>query len=1071
MENARPLYPLAFKDLSKTPDFPRMEKEILSYWRDEDTFEKSMEKGRGEGEFVFFDGPPFANGLPHYGHLLTGYAKDVIPRYQTMRGKRVERVFNWDTHGLPAELEAERELGLTCKAQIDQMGIAVFNRKCKESVLKYSSKWQEYINRQGRWVSFESGIKTMDLPYMESVIWAFKELFKKGLIYNSERVLPYCPLDETPLSNHELHMDSDVYRPKQDRTVTVAAKLKNSSAYLLFWTTTPWTLPSNMAMVVGPEIEYVKVRCSSGPMAGKSAYLAKSRLEAYKKALGEVEIEETLKGKNMEGWEYYPPMTYLEDPSSPFYPGQNAWKVYEADFVTQDDGTGIVHQAPYGEDDMETIHAHGILPFDVTDSSARFKDPVEDYKGLGVFEASPKIIRDFKNSSGPLSKISEERRAILVEDKDFVHSYPHCWRCGTPLIYKPVSSWFVKVTAIKDKLLKGNQKINWIPENVKNGQFGKWLEGVRDWSVTRNRYWGTPIPIWISTDPAYPRMDVYGSLEEIEKDFGALPKNEAGEVDLHRPWIDSLVRKNPDDPTGKSEMRRVKDVLDVWFDSACISFAQKHFPFENKEEFLSRFPADFVVEYIGQTRGWFYVQNVMTEALFDSIPFKNVVCHGIVLGSDGNKMSKHLRNYPDVSEVFDEFGSDALRWFLMSSPILRGGNLIVTSQGIKDAVRKVLIPLWNAYSFFALYANACRGKKGYRAKRVEGGERLTELDRFILSSLSSALSSIQASLDAFCISDACKAGADFIDCLTNWYIRNSRKRFWEEEEAAFDTLYTVLETFSKAMAPLLPFEAEAIFRSLTGKESVHLEEWPSSFSLEKYLDKDLESDMNFAREVVSCALSIRKEQNIRVRQPLSKLGVVSKEKGLERFERIVKRELDVKEVEFLNFEEAEAKGLKVERKLSINPRVLGPRIGGKVQDAIRSSKEGKWEEKGGSVFVEVKGEKVSLLPEEYSLSSTLLLPSSSFAKPLSGGGFAILDCSIDESLKEEGEVRDLIRRVQEERKEANFKITDRISLKICAPSPLYSSLEKYKDQIALETLASSMEFEKGEDLKINMELA
>ncbi|MBR4399849.1 MAG: isoleucine--tRNA ligase [Aeriscardovia sp.] len=1048
-----------------------MEKEILSYWRKENTFEKSMARRRGAGEFVFFDGPPFANGLPHYGHLLTGYAKDVIPRYQTMRGKKVERVFNWDTHGLPAELEAERELGLTCKAQIDQMGVALFNRKCRESVLKYSSKWKEYINRQGRWVSFESGIKTMDLPYMESVIWAFKELFKKGLIYNSERVLPYCPVDETPLSNHELHMDSDVYKPRQDRTVTVAVKLKNSPAYLLFWTTTPWTLPSNLAMAVGPEIEYVKARCSTGPMAGKSVYIAKSRLEAYKKALGEVEIERTLKGKDMEGWEYFPPTDYLSNPELPWYPGPNAWKVYEAAFVTQEDGTGIVHQAPYGEDDMETIHAHGILPFDVTDSSAKFKAPVLDYEGLGVFEACSKIIRDFKNSTGPLSRIEPEKRPILVEAKDFVHSYPHCWRCGSPLIYKPVSSWFVKVTAIKDKLLKGNQKINWIPENVKNGQFGKWLEGARDWSITRNRYWGTPIPIWISTDPAHPRMDVYGSLEEIERDFGSLPRNESGEVDLHRPWIDSLSRPNPDDPTGKSEMRRVKDVLDVWFDSACISFAQKHFPFENREEFLSRFPADFVVEYIGQTRGWFYVQNIITQALFNDIPFKNVVCHGIVLGSDGNKMSKHLRNYPDVSAVFDEFGSDALRWFLMSSPILRGGNLIVTSQGIKDTVRKVLIPLWNAYSFFALYANAYGKQKGYKAKRAENGEKLTELDRFILSSLSSAVCSIQNSLDDFAISEACKAAEDFIDRLTNWYIRNSRQRFWQEEEAAFDTLYTVLETFSQAVSPLLPFEAEAIFRSITGKESVHLEDWPDSKGLAGYQDKGLESDMNFAREVVSSALSIRKEQNIRVRQPLRKLDIVSKKEGMERFEGVIKRELDVKEVDFLSFAEAEKEGFKVEKKLSINPRVLGPRIGGKVQEAIKASKEGKWEEKEGEVCVEAAGEKIRLLPEEYSLSSTLLLPSSSFAKPLSEGGFVILDCALDEELEAEGEVRDLIRQVQEERKKADFKITDRISLKIYAPSRLEASLEKYRDQIAAETLASNLEFEKGKDLKIDLQLS
>ena len=1071
MENARPLYPLAFEGLPKTPDFPSMEEEILSYWREGKIFERSLKEREGARDFVFFDGPPFANGLPHYGHLLTGYAKDVIPRYQTMRGKRVERVFNWDTHGLPAELEAEREMGLTSKADIDKMGVASFNRKCRESVLKYSSEWERYINRQGRWVSFESGIKTMDLSYMESVIWAFKELYKKGLIYESERVLPYCPVDETPLSNHELHMDSDVYRPRQDRTVTVAVRLKNSEDYLLFWTTTPWTVPSNLAMAVGPEIDYARVECEKGPLAGKSVWIAKNRIPAYKKALGDVKIERVIKGKDMEGWEYWPPTDFLQDPDAPYFPGPNAWKVYTAPFVTQDDGTGIVHQAPYGEDDMETIHSHAIFPFDLTDPSARFREPVRDYLGLGVFEASGKIIRDFKDASGPFARIPEDRRPVLVEDKDFVHSYPHCWRCGSPLIYKPVSSWFVKVTAIKDKLLKGNQKINWIPENVKNGQFGKWLEGARDWSVTRNRYWGTPIPIWVSTDPAYPRIDVYGSLEEIEKDFGRLPVNEAGEVDLHRPWVDELVRPNPDDPTGRSEMRRVKDVLDVWFDSACISFAQKHYPFEHKEEFLSRFPADFVVEYIGQTRGWFYVQNVMTEALFDDVPFKNVVCHGIVLGSDGNKMSKHLRNYPDVSEVFDESGSDALRWFLMSSPILRGGNLIVTSQGIKDAARKVLIPFWNAYSFFALYANACDGQKGYRAHEVKEGEDLTELDRFILSSLASAVSGIKIALDAFSIAEACRVAGDFIDCLTNWYIRNSRQRFWREDKAAFDTLYTVLETFSKAAAPLLPFECEAIFRSLTGKDSVHLEDWPNSSSLDTWKDPALEGEMNSAREIVSLALSIRKEQNIRVRQPLSKLAVVTGKEGLQRFEKIIKREMDVKEVEFLSFPEAKEEGFEVEKKLALNPRALGPRLGGKVQNVIRAAKAGDWKEEGGKVEVCLAGEKVELLKGEYSLSSTLSLPKSSFAKPLSDGGFVILDCAIDEDLEEEGIARDFIRQVQEERKKAGFKITDRIRLSAKAPEGVLGALEKFREEIARETLAVEEKLESGEKTEISLELA
>ncbi|MEY4961679.1 MAG: hypothetical protein RLZZ249_376, partial [Actinomycetota bacterium] len=643
--------------VTPSPFFPDVEKEVLAHWAEDGTFQESIEqRAKADAdEFVFYDGPPFANGLPHYGHLLTGYTKDLIPRYQTMRGKRVERRFGWDTHGLPAEVEAERLLGISGRPEIEKFGVAKFNEFCKTSVLKYTQDWRSYVTRQARWVDFDNDYKTLDLNYTESVLWAFKELHKKGLIYEGFKVLAYCWRCETPLSNHELRMDDEVYRSRQDQSVTVSFPItapghELDGVKMLAWTTTPWTLPTNFALAVGPEIEYSVVATETGKYL-----LAQSLLAGYAKDLGfedavaiSAAVVGRYLGKDLAGLRYERLFDFYADQEK--YQVENAWQVLVGDYVADNEGTGIVHQAPaYGEDDQNLCNAAGIPTYVSINERGQYLSNIPPYEGMHVFDANKPITADLK------------ALGRLVRQQSYEHSYPHCYRCKNPLIYKAVSSWFVETTKLRDRMLELNQQINWVPEHTKNGSFGKWLENVRDWAISRNRFWGAPIPVWKSDDPNYPRIDVYGSLDELEKDFGVRPR------DFHRPEIDLLTRPNPDDPTGKSTMRRVPEVLDCWFESGSMPFAQVHYPFENRDWFDSHFPGDFIVEYVGQTRGWFYTLHVLSTALFDRPAFKNAVSHGIVLGNDGQKMSKSLRNYPDVNEVFDRDGSDAMRWFLLSS--------------------------------------------------------------------------------------------------------------------------------------------------------------------------------------------------------------------------------------------------------------------------------------------------------------------------------------------------------------------------------------------------------------------
>jgi isoleucyl-tRNA synthetase len=1047
----------AHRAVSSTPNFPEIEERVLAYWKDDDTFRASVEQREageeGANEFVFYDGPPFANGLPHYGHLLTGYVKDLIPRYQTMRGRRVERRFGWDTHGLPAELEAMRQLGMKTTQEILDLGIEQFNAECRQSVFQYTQEWRDYVTRQARWVDFDHDYKTLDTDYMESVMWAFQQLWEKGLAYEGFRVLPYCWNDETPLSAHELRMDDDVYQNRQDPAVTVGLRLTDgpaAGALALVWTTTPWTLAANLGIMVGPDIDYVVVE--SDVTGTTERYLiGAARLAAYARELGESpEVVARFTGADLVGSAYEPPMSYYEG-----HP--NAHRVFEAEFVTVDDGTGLVHTAgAFGEVDKIVTDREGIEPVVPVAKDGTFVHPVDDYAGMHVFDANLAIIDHLKAATrGEGDRGPVTAGTVLLRRESYEHPYPHCWRCREPLIYMAVSSWFVSTTKIRERMLDLNQEVRWVPDHVKDGQFGKWLENTRDWSISRNRFWGSPIPVWKSDDPAYPRIDVYGSIAELERDFGELASRSDGQggvrpIDLHRPFIDELTRPNPDDPTGASTMRRVTDVMDCWFESGSMSFAQVHYPFENAEWFEHHFPGDFIVEYIGQTRGWFYTMHVLAAALFERPAFSTCVSHGIVLGSDGNKMSKSLRNYPNVYEVFDRDGADAMRWFLMSSPILRGGNLVVTEQGIRDSVRQVLIPLWNSWYFFSLYANAA----GYEAKRSTSSD--DPLDRYLLAKLREYVADATAQLDDYEVANACDSTRAFLDVLTNWYIRRSRERFWAADgvvdEAAFDTLWTVLETVCRVAAPLLPLTTEEVWRGLTGERSVHLTDWPSVDDLPA--DHPLVAAMDQVRDVCSAASALRKASGLRNRLPLSTLTVVVADPGaLAGFEPIVADEVNVKHVRLLDAEAPEAASYGVAQRLTVNARAAGPRLGKDVQVAIRASKSGDWSVADDGT---VTAGGLALVEGEFSLETVAAGDDGTHATGmLPGGGFVVLDTEVTPDLAAEGLARDLVRAVQQARRDAGLEVSDRITLAVGGTPAVLDAARVHESLVAGETLATS----------------
>jgi len=1006
-----------------SPDFPAIEARVLERWAALSTFAASIDRQSEATEFTFNDGPPFANGLPHHGHLLTGYVKDVVPRYKTMRGHKVTRRFGWDCHGLPAEMEAENQLPVNGRADIISYGIQEFNQHCRSSVMRYSKEWEKTVTRQARWVDFDNDYKTMDLNYMESVLWAFKQLWEKDLIYEAFRVMPYSWGAETPLSNFEIRLD-DATRSRQDPAITVAFDLKPEKGdpgpiQLLAWTTTPWTLPSNLAIAVGPNLEYALHQKPDGQILVLSA----GATERYADELEATEEIGRLTGKDLVGRSYEPLFNY-------FAYRTDAFRILDADFVDASDGTGIVHMAPgFGEDDQIICETNQIEIGEVVpvDDQGRFTQEVPKWAGINVFDANPDIIKHLKG----LNRV--------FRHETYEHNYPHCWRTDTPIIYKAISSWYVRVTELRDQLIANNTEINWVPDHVRDGRFGMWLEGARDWSISRNRFWGSPIPVWLSDNPEYPRIDVYGSLDEIEADFGIRPN------DLHRPFIDELARPNPDDPTGQSMMRRVPEVLDCWFESGSMPFAQFHYPFENERWFEDHFPADFIVEYINQTRGWFYTMHVLATALFDRPAFKNVICHGILLAENGSKLSKKLRNYTEPQEIFDHQGSDALRWYFMSANIVRGGDLRISDQGIDDVVRQVLLPIWNAYSFFTLYANVDNYRAQFRT------DATGVLDRYLLAKTHLMVQSVTDRMEAYDLPGATAELHRFIDALNNWYIRRSRDRFWAEtsmsqevgKSDAYDTLYTVLITFTQVAAPLLPMIMEEIHAGLTGGDSVHLTDWPDTGIFPS--DPALVDQMDRLRDVASTALRLREEKGLRVRLPLSSITVAgTNAESLSDLVSLLIDEINVKTVHLTNEIETHATF-----RLEPNGRLLGPRLGNAVQTVFASARAGEFNQnKDGTVTV--AGE--TLQPHEFVLA--LESPTSTTAAVLGGNdGVVVLDTLVTDTLAAEGLARDVVRYIQQARREAKLLVTQRIRLQIDGDEALLDAVRSHESQVAAQVLA------------------
>lgn len=1024
-----------YPDVDSNPNFAKISKKTLDFWQKESVFQKSIdnrpkEKDGRDNEFIFFDGPPFANGLPHFGHILTGFVKDIVARYQTIKGKRVERKFGWDCHGLPAEMATEKEIGVSGRKQIEDYGVAKFNDVCKKSVLKYTSEWQDYVTQQARWVDFENSYKTMDLPYMESSIWAFKKLYDKGLVYESKRVMPYSWACQTPLSNFETRMD-DSYRQRADKAVTVKFKLEKAPKgldsgqyYLLAWTTTPWTLPSNLALAVGEELSYAVVPIGKG----EYVMLSVGALPKYKKILklnDDLSQYKTIKGSELVGLKYEPLFDYFKD-------HKNSFKVMSAAFVEDGEGTSIVHIAPgFGEDDQVLCSEHGIELVCPVDEAGKFTDEVHDFFGMQVFEANEPIIIKLKNQGN------------WLYTEQYLHNYPHCWRTDTPLIYKAVSSWYVRVTDIKEDLIKNNQKINWIPGHIKQGLFGKWLENVRDWSISRNRFWGTPIPIWKSDDPKYPRIDVYGSLEELEKDFGVKLD------DLHKPYIDHLTRVNPDDPSGKSVMRRVPDVFDCWFDSGSMPYAQIHYPFENKEKFERHTSADFIVEYTAQTRGWFYTLMVLSTALFDKPAFLNCICHGVILDDKGKKLSKRLQNYTDPKEIFEKYGSDALRFMMSSSSVMRGQELLIDKEckAITEVIRLVLKPIWNSYNFFTLYANS----DFIEAKLIKDSSNLN--DKYILSKLKSTLQTIDESLGNYNLPSACDAVTDLFEVLNNWYIRRNRARFWKKEkdqdkQEAYDTVYTVLYNMVIAASPLLPIITEEIFLGLSNeKSSVHLCDYPDYDELPEY--KDLVSETDKIREICTAALSIRNTHNVRIRQPLRCVTLVGKHLNhLVKYFDLIKDEVNVKEIEIIDDVEKYAK-----YSLKIHFKELSKRLSHKMKGIITASKTGDWEFVDGRIYI--SGEILEEQEFDLTLTSIDEKPSVSLN---SGDALVMLDIEITSKLELEGIARDFVRIIQQARKTADFNISDMISINIETSGKVRAAIEEFEEYVKDQTLSGKLSY-------------
>ena len=1022
--------PSVFQPVNSQVDFPAMEEEILAFWNERDLYRKSVDNRPAGRPFRFYDGPPFATGLPHYGHLLASISKDVVPRYWTMRGYRVERRWGWDCHGLPVENEAESQLGLKTRADIIDYGIGPFNEFCRQVVLRYTAEWQTLIQRLGRWVDWDHQYRTMDTDFMESVWWVFKSLWDKGLIYQGFKSLAYCPRCATPLSNFEVNLG---YQDTQDPSITVRFRVRGTPGLsILAWTTTPWTLPSNMALAVGSDIDYVRVTTTDG----ESLILARARLDAvFGKGTDEVASVSEQPVAELLAMSYEPLFDDFAD-----LRGEGAFRVVAADFVSTEDGTGIVHIAPgFGEDDHLLGQRAGIPVVCPIDADCCFTDEVAEYAGQFVKDADTPITRALRAAG------------TLFSEGTIVHNYPFCWRCDAPLIYRTVSTWFVRVEGeLKERMLAANRRIRWVPEHIRDGRFGRWLEGARDWAISRNRYWGTPLPIW--RDEETGEAICVGSIQELQELTGR-PVD-----DLHKHRIDDLEIPSP---SGTGTLRRIPEVLDCWFESGSMPYAQSHYPFGQAEDFEASFPADFISENLDQTRGWFYTLTVLAAALFDGPAFHNCIVGGMLLAEDGRKLSKRLRNYPDPAKMLATYGADALRLYLLNSPAMKAEELRMSESGMSRSLRDVIIPLWNAYSFFVTYARIDGWTPG--AGAAGGGARsANRLDRWIVSSLQTLLSDVNREMEAYRLYRTVPAMVAFVERLTNWYIRRSRRRFWKSEDdadkaAAYATLYQVLTTFVKALAPVLPFVTERIYQNLVraadpgAPESIHLCDMPQA--REELRDRALERRMELATRAVVLGRSLRSKHDLKVRQPLRRLYLLPADEEsrheLEPMRDLIAEELNVKEVTLVE-DETELS------EVSYKPdfRRLGPRFRTGMKEVaarVRSLTAADIADLKGGGGIEVAGGRITL--DDLDVQRT---EKAGIVAALENNLGVGLDTQLDAELAAEGLARELVNRIQNLRKTAGLEVSDRIELGVQGTDEVEAAVAGHRDYVSGETLAVAL---------------
>lgn len=1016
--------------------FPAIEQKILQFWSENNIFEKSVQIRKNEKKYVFFDGPPFANGLPHYGHIMANSLKDAVTRYWNMKGCYVPRTNGWDCHGLPVEYEIEKELGLSGKKDIEKLGIGNFNEKCRESVFRYTREWETLLKRIARWVDFGQSYATLNNDYMESIWWVFSQIWKKDMMYQGYKSMHICPRCETPLSNFEV---SQGYKEVTDLSVTAAFQLKNENVYILAWTTTPWTLPANTALCIGPHITYVKAGVHFEDGTEKIFILAKERVQAVFKDM-RYNILEEIKPGDLEGKSY--------EPLFPFYQKESGTKGYTIvldPYVTTSDGTGVVHIAPmFGEEDYRVAKKYDLPLIQHVNMDGTFKSEVTPWAGKFV-KGQDRNIADGLQKCGMLFKAENIR-----------HSYPHCWRCDTPLLNYSTRSWFIKVTELKPRLLKNNKKIHWQPQHLEQGRFGKWLEGARDWAISRNRFWGCPMPVW---ECEAGHIECIGSIEELKsRSNGKLPLRN-GELDLHKPYIDDITFTCD---CGKT-MHRIPEVLDCWFESGAMPYAQLHYPFENKQEFEDNFPANFIAEGLDQTRGWFYTLHVLASILFDKPAFKNVIVNGTLLAADGEKLSKRKKNYPDPNVLFENKGVDSVRMFLYTSTASLAEDIRFSEAHIEEIMKKFTLTLWNTYGFFVTYANIDTWQP---QKMLDPKHRL---DQWILSELHELIQTVTSEMDDYNLTKATRPMLDFVDNLSNWYIRRSRRRFWKSENdsdknEAYHTLYTVLVEFSKLLAPFMPFLSEHIYKNLTGKESVHLANWPKAEKA--FIQPALNEENKLIRNIVTLGHAVRDKADLKVRQPLRlmQIGLPSNfnEKTILGQKEVICEELNVKDLKILKDTREY-----VQKVVLPKAKILGPKYGKDVQEILQKAKAGEYEIlKNGTVKIgrhELEAEEVEIGFQG----------KAGFDVASSGGISVILDTTITQELKNEGLAREIIRYIQDLRKEAAYQVSDRIYIFVQTEEPVKTAIIQFADYICRETLAIELQdkgsFESDKEKNIELE--